>query len=404
MRCTNCPWLSWLAGTLVSVVSATADTNIQVTLSREGLLSWTNADPNLYYSVEWRPSLSSSNNWTGSYRGLQDINSSNQIVTVPVPMFFRLSGSATQMHTRTLNPDSATLREGYYAGTNLNAIDPDLDGAHIRLGITVFGVEGQLVPGGATATAADVAAGKTFFGFEQTNWLLQVGTAGTYACAADFFDLNGLAYDECEFQLDRAGIYVSLNDPAAADDGGCGLGPVGTGANNHPCRSIARGLQRAIQTGHTNVYVANGVYQEIITLSNGKNLLGGYNPTDWSRDVENSLTIVRGTNAALHKKLVVGGSLTQSVVMEGFVFFGQPADQPSGNSYVIWLSQCNAPVTLRHNVLFAANGADGARGPDGVNGASAGQPAAAGSNSISLSVCAARLGPAGSSGICAGGA
>jgi hypothetical protein len=381
--------------------STRADTNIHLTLSPAGLLSWTNANPDLHYTVEWRPSLDPTNEWTGSFRSLQDIHSSNAVITVAVPMFFRLIGSTGALHTLTLGPDTASIAEGYYAATNLTAVNPDFSADNIRFGVTVFGVEGQLLPAGGTATPADVAAGKTFFGLNQTNWTLQAGTAGNWTCPPGFFDLNGIAEDECEFQLDPQGIYVSTSDPWADDGPDCGLGPLGTGSGRRPCRTISRGIQRAAETGRTSVHVANGVYQESLTLLNGVNLKGAYRPGDWSRNVEESSTIVRGNNTGLHKKTVSGAALSQPLTIEGFIFFGQPADQPSGNSYVVWLHQSSAPVTLRRNMLFAANGADGARGADGVAGAD-GPAGSAGVNAIAPSSCLPRAGGAGASGMCGG--
>ena len=43
-------------------------------------------------------------------------------------------------------------------------------------------------------------------------------------------------------------IYVSTNDMTSVDDATCGLGPTGTGAGNHPCKTITFGLARATST------------------------------------------------------------------------------------------------------------------------------------------------------------
>jgi hypothetical protein len=51
-------------------------------------------------------------------------------------------------------------------------------------------------------------------------------------CAANAFDLDGAVGNGCELVLDTGGVYVSIDDSAAADNAGCGLGPTGTGSNN----------------------------------------------------------------------------------------------------------------------------------------------------------------------------
>ncbi|HEY5944895.1 MAG TPA: MopE-related protein, partial [Kofleriaceae bacterium] len=56
-------------------------------------------------------------------------------------------------------------------------------------------------------------------------------------CNAGAFDLNASTPDGCEFVLDTSAIHVSTNDLTALDDAGCGLGPTGTGAGNHPCKT-----------------------------------------------------------------------------------------------------------------------------------------------------------------------
>ncbi|MBB1127436.1 DUF1566 domain-containing protein, partial [Thiospirillum jenense] len=45
--------------------------------------------------------------------------------------------------TRTLSADSATVAEGFYAATTLNAVDSDLVAANIKKGTVIFGVTGS---------------------------------------------------------------------------------------------------------------------------------------------------------------------------------------------------------------------------------------------------------------------
>jgi hypothetical protein len=71
------------------------------------------------------------------------------------------------MATRTLSPATTTVLAGYYAGTTLDAVDPDLATGNVRSGVNVFGVAGD--PGvvntstGTPATPPDLLVGRTAF-------------------------------------------------------------------------------------------------------------------------------------------------------------------------------------------------------------------------------------------------
>ena len=56
------------------------------------------------------------------------------------------------------------------------------------------------------------------------------------------------------------------SEAGASDDATCGLGPTGSGSGHHPCRTIAMGLTRATALGRPNLRVADGTYDEPITL------------------------------------------------------------------------------------------------------------------------------------------
>jgi hypothetical protein len=259
------------------------------------------------------------------------------------------------------------ITAGFHDGTGSVAGDGDLIPASIRQDVNIFNVTGSLVPSGGTATPGDVVSGKTFYGSGQSNWVLQTGTFGEFECAEGFLDLNGFAEDECEFEIDPDGIYVATTADGGTNSGTCGLSPL------DPCWPIGHGIDRASETLRGTVHVANGVYQESIQMEDGISLLGGYDPVDWSRNVSQSQTTIRGSNAGLHKKAVVAEIITSSTQLDGLVIFGQRATQASGNSYVVWVN--NSPgLAISNNEIYAANGADGARGgkggdgTDGING------------------------------------
>ena len=94
------------------------------------------------------------------------------------------------MPLQTLNPASTVVPAGYYAATNLAAVDPDLATANIKAGVTIFGTAGDpnvVNTGSGTAAAGDILLGKTAWvtGAEVAgNWTLYpfpVGKTGQTA-------------------------------------------------------------------------------------------------------------------------------------------------------------------------------------------------------------------------------
>jgi hypothetical protein len=129
-----------VSGLLITGPLQAAD--VVVSMTSNGYLSWNNVDSNLFYTVEARPNLSGTNQWDGVYRSLQDIQSGEAVISVPVGLFYRVTGSPTSQHTRTLSPTNATLEAGYYEATSLAATETNLLPANIRSGVTIFGVQG----------------------------------------------------------------------------------------------------------------------------------------------------------------------------------------------------------------------------------------------------------------------
>lgn len=194
----------------------------------------------------------------------------------------------------------------------------------------------------------------------------------TMTCDPNAFDLDGAVTNGCELLLDGGAIYVSIDDPAAVDDASCGLGPVGTGAGNHPCRTIAQGTARASSLSRTRVLVANGIYTESVTLVNGISLLGAHAADTWQRDVASTGTLILGvTSVGNHDRTVTATNITAATVFEGFAVFGSANAKIGGNSYAIYVSASNGNLTIRNNVVFGGRGgpgSDGLIGTDGTDG------------------------------------
>jgi len=191
-------------------------------------------------------------------------------------------------------------------------------------------------------------------------------------CNGGYFNLNGVPDDGCEFYLDTDAIYVSADD--GVDDGNCGLGPAGTGSGYHPCATIGYGLSRAVSTGRSRVLVADGLYEETVTLSNGISLLGGYRADTWERHLSSTLSIIRGTDSGTHRNTVVAVGITSSTMVQGFVIYGQNNSNVGGNSYAIYISGSDSDLQVMDNVVYSGTGGPGqdrsaaSEGTDGTDG------------------------------------
>ncbi len=182
--------------------------------------------------------------------------------------------------------------------------------------------------------------------------------------------VNGPQTIAVTFIVFADGIYVSGSDPQAADNGTCGLGSAGSGGGRFPCQTIAQGLVRAAATGRTAVLVADGIYDESVTLVNGISLLGGHRPDTWERHVATTNTVIQGTTSmGAHRITVLASAITSNMVLDGFVVRGFSNGAVGGNSYAIYVSSSTTNLVIRHNVVFTGRGGPGSSGATGANGA-----------------------------------
>ncbi|MHC4537132.1 MAG: hypothetical protein ACYS6K_24555, partial [Planctomycetota bacterium] len=190
-------------------------------------------------------------------------------------------------------------------------------------------------------------------------------STGTPACVMicdpGYADLNGNPEDGCEFLDSSNVIYVSRF--GGTDDSSCGL------STSTPCETINYGLTRAIASGRSEVHVASGLYVESITLVPGKSLLGGYNPVGWARNPEIYITRIRGDSSGLYKKTIEATGITSAqTIVDGFTIEGQDNYEPGGNSYAIYIKDCDNDLVIRNNVIEAGSGGDGDNGGSGLSG------------------------------------
>jgi hypothetical protein len=84
----------------------------------------------------------------------------------------------------TIDPEKI-LADATYLGISGTYDVSNLSTAMVKEGV-IFGISftGSLLPDGGTASPSDVAEGKTFFGSNQSDWILQVGTLDTDATSS----------------------------------------------------------------------------------------------------------------------------------------------------------------------------------------------------------------------------
>ncbi len=163
------------------------------------------------------------------------------------------------------------------------------------------------------------------------------------------------------------GILVSAS---GADIAGCGL------ALGSPCRTVNYGISRALATGLSCVFVQAGVYPEVVVLTGGVNLAGGFDtnwqPGAWSSPGHESRIIGGVDNASggtgeyltIRAHAILGPVSITEMVLQGPDAFGSV----SGNgrsSYVV--HSRNSALTLERVQLRAGNGAPGLAGTSGQN-------------------------------------
>jgi hypothetical protein len=160
-----------------------------------------------------------------------------------------------------------------------------------------------------------------------------------------------------------------------------------SGARNAPVRTIVRGLGLATTMGGgTDVYVANGTYNELLGLQTGVSIYGGYQSATWLRDpVANQVTVNGGNNM-----ITILGVNVSDVTLDGLRLTTPTEALATGLSvHTVFLRQAQN-ITITNNHITAGDALAGSGGQFGFNGVQ-GLPGAPGTNAT----CPALTGGAG---------
>lgn len=208
------------------------------------------------------------------------------------------------------------------------------------------------------------------------------------SCLADCYDANADATDGCECCDPVPVDFPDIGGDDANCDGidgevigGVFVSPDGDDANDGSITEPKRTIAAAVALGPRDVYVAGGVYRELVVLASGVGIYGGYSPDFRDRDIDIYETVILPPPPDVSRPGTVNGTglaggTPGTTVFDGFTVFGYEQTAPGASSYAIYLRNCGAAVTIAHNTVYAGSGGDGVRGGDGNDGVSgnAGQP------------------------------
>ena len=218
--------------------------------------------------------------------------------------------------------------------------------------------------------------------------------ACSYVCLATYFDVDGLPNNGCEYQCTVTNGGVDVPDDAFVDqncDGVDGdlskaifVSLAGNDLNDgltrsSPKRTIQAGINAA-SSNRPQVYVAEGLYDEAITLRSGISVYGGFNASTWSRAGVFTTTIRNGAVNAGRVVVVTGANITQASTLAYVSITGQSSAVAGTSVYGVYCSNC-AALTLSRLTVTAGGGAPGVAGSGGSVGASGGPGGTGGAGS-----------------------
>jgi hypothetical protein len=202
-------------------------------------------------------------------------------------------------------------------------------------------------------------------------------------CQPNFYDIDGLASDGCEYACT---VMTGIDEPDDTfTDSNCdGIDgdktraifvDIATGNDANagtmaaPVQHVNAGIAKAQGTpGKTEVYISNGSYNETVTLVNGISLYGGYSASNkWARSSTyvtfiNSSGLVSGNSIGMY-----GSNISTVTIVDRLTVTGQSAAGFGVSVYALYCLNCPT-LSLSNMTLQAGNGTSGSAGTVGGSG------------------------------------
>ena len=219
-----------------------------------------------------------------------------------------------------------------------------------------FGDEVTLEPQGSTGTGATA----TWTQISGASLGALSGEAPTFTApesVGDYaFELSVTDGSTTEVDSVRVWVLEDADHAIWVAPSGSSVAAGGLGTRAAPLASIQEGITESDNAGFLgDVYVAAGSYNETLTLAGNVSLYGGFDETDWSRDISTNKPVVSGDAVAVVG--VEAGNLT----VEGFEIIAADAVGTAASSIAILLNNASG-VLLTGNSIMSGAGTAGTGG------------------------------------------
>jgi len=175
---------------------------------------------------------------------------------------------------------------------------------------------------------------------------------------------NGSDCDDGDPQLGEGGEFCEVAERPVVYVARHGHDDNAGDAPMRAVRTVGRGIQRALACPEEacSVLIAEGTYEEPVTVADGVSLFGGYSADFTERDRSQHEVII--TSQATHTLSAVG--LRRETKLEGMTVEGATLTGESGrSSYAAWVSDSADALKLADLTIRAGAGEAGAKGAQG---------------------------------------
>jgi hypothetical protein len=246
-------------------------------------------------------------------------------------------------------------------------------------------------------------------------------------CEPGFYDLDGSLANGCEYECNFVSA-TDLPDDGFVDANCDGLdgdvsaaifvattgNDANAGTRQAPMATVIGGVNQAVLTGKTQVYISQGTYTGRLLLASGVSLYGGYNAAGgWARSTA-STAVIRATVAlGGYMAAVEGTNIMAPTTLDRLTIQTTSTSIANASNYALRCSGCTA-VTLKNSRLEAGSAGPGAAGTNGTGGSAGGNGGTGGAGSCDgsgtrtggaagTSSCGRTGGAGGRGGQCGGG-